>query len=372
MTGWTFYNPVRVTFGVDAFDRIGSLVDGRSYVLVTYRDAPFKLLAKRVAGLAGTPLAVIDAIEPNPSLGSLKSICAELSALPELPELLIALGGGSVIDSAKFLAAAHGRWGPVIDYIENGRHRGPRALPILAIPTTSGTGSDVTSWATLWDPEKDRKLSLARTDLYPEAAVVDPRLLAGLPLPITISSGLDALSHALESIWNVHANPVTRSFAIPAARDIMAGLERLKGDLDDLDARSRTALGSLQAGLAFSNTRTALAHNISYPITLRNGVAHGLACSFCLPEVMTAALGVEPACDAAIGRIFGDVASAPARLRAFLDTMGVASNPGDYGLSTNEWRQIVSDAFAGPRGRNFIGSIERFPVNAPLRAVSVS
>ncbi len=368
MTGWTFHNPVNVTFGIDAFDGIGRLANGRSYVLVTYPGSLFERLAERVAALAGTPLAVIDAIEPNPSLASLNSICAQLGALPQPPELLIALGGGSVIDSAKFLAAGHGQWQPVLDYIENGRSIGCAALPILAIPTTSGTGSEVTSWATVWDPERDRKLSLASADLYPETVVVDPRLVVGLPWQITLSSGLDALSHALESLWNVNANPVTRGFAIPAARDIMDALVRLHDDLDDLDARSQAAFGSLQAGLAFSNTKTALAHNISYPISLRHGVAHGIACSFCLPDVMAAALGTDPVCDAAIGQIFGDIASAPARLRAFLDTMGIAGDPADYGIGPGEWREIVTDAFAGPRGRNFIGSIDRFPFGSPVLA----
>ena len=368
MNCWSFGNPVRITFGVDALNEIGTLIAGRRYLLVTHPDAPFKTLVARVARLAGAPLAIIDDIEPNPSLTMLQGICAAVQALPEPPQVLVALGGGSVIDSAKFLAAGHGQWAPVLRYLETGETDLPRALPVIAIPTTAGTGSEVTRWATIWDPARQRKLSLARDDLYPEAALVDPRLTASLPWPASLAGGLDALSHALESIWSRHANPLTRDLAIIAARGTMHGLERLFSGQDDLDIRGALALGALRAGLAFSNTQTALAHNISYALTLEYGVPHGIACSFCLPEVMQAALGVDPECDAALAQIFGDLAQAPALLGSFLNALGVARHPGDYGLSQTQWARIVTDAFAGPRGRNFIGSLTHFPLSIPSAA----
>jgi alcohol dehydrogenase len=363
MTSWTYGNPVRVTFGVDALNEIGTKLAGRSYLLVTHPDAPFKSPSGRIAQLAGPPLAIIDGIEPNPSLAMLRGICAQVQAMPARPQILVALGGGSVIDTTKFLAAGHGQWAPVLRYMETGIADGQRALPIIAVPTTAGTGSEVTSWATIWDPEKQRKLSLSRVDLYAEAALVDPRLTASLPWKATLATGLDALSHALESIWNRNANPMTRGLATLAASDIMSALRRLSAGDDSLDARGQLALGSLRAGLAFSNTQTALAHNISYALTLERGVVHGIACSFALPEVMQAARGADPDCDAALTDIFGDLETAPARLRSFLDALGVSPSPFDYGLSAPQWERIVADAFDGPRGRNFIGSRERFPLS---------
>ncbi|WP_213949508.1 iron-containing alcohol dehydrogenase PsrA [Luteibacter sp. dw_328] len=361
MKDWSFHNPVRVHFGVDSLDTIGRLLHGRSYALVTYAGDIFRGFAQRIAAQAGPALVTIDAIEPNPTLAMLQTVCAQMEALPTKPDVLVALGGGSVMDSAKVLATGHGRWQPVVEALNNPAADVPRAMPIIAIPTTSGTGSEVTCWATVWDPENDRKLSLSRDDLYPEAVVVDPRLVAGLPRSVTIASGLDALSHALESLWNKNASPITRSLAVQAAKEIMRGLARLNGDLHDLDARTLMALGSLRAGLAFSNTRTALAHNISYPITLRQGIAHGIACSFCLPDVMTAAIGAEPSCDSALEDLFGDLRSAPQTLRIFLDGLGVSSDSRDYGMDPAQWRDVVAEAFDGVRGRNFIGAIERFP-----------
>lgn len=361
MRGWTFHNPVRIRFGMGVLEEIAEILAGRSYVLVTYPDDFFRSLAGRIAALAGEPRLVIDGVEQNPSIAMLHRTGARLCALPRTPDVLVALGGGSVMDTAKILATGRGQVGPVIDYLDGGRDLAQPAWPVIAIPTTAGTGSEVTSWATVWDPERNRKLSLSRADLYPEAALVDPLLTMKLPKIVTIASGLDALSHALESLWNIHANPITRGLAVQAAREIMPALIRLSAAPDDAEARSRTALGALRAGLAFSNTRTALAHNISYPLTLERRLAHGIACSFCLPAVMTAALGADPACDAALAEIFGNPEDAPARLRAFLGALGVATDPAAYGVGPLQWRAIVEQGFTGPRGRNFIGAMTRFP-----------
>lgn len=116
----------------------------------------------------------------------------------------------------------------------------------------------------------------------------------------SLACGLDALSHALESNWNRNANPVTRHYARMAAGDILTALPRLKSDLDVLKACALLSRGATFAGLAFSNTMTALAHNISYPVTLQKGVVHGIACSFTLPSVMKAAIGIDADCDATI------------------------------------------------------------------------
>jgi alcohol dehydrogenase len=245
------------------------------------------------------------------------------------------------------------------------------ALPFIAIPTTAGTGSDLTRWATIWDSEASTKHSLEREDIYAEATIIDPLIMASLPWAVTLASGLDALSHALESIWNRNANPISRNLAISAASTIMQALPQLQADRHDRDARKGLALGALQAGLAFSNTRTALAHNMSYPITLAHNVPHGIACSFCLPEVLIAALGADPACDEALQAIFGNLAEAPTQLRQFLNGLEVPAKHEEFGITAAVWRSYVEDGFAGPRGRNFIGRLEDFPFEdtlLPLRA----
>ena len=369
MSHWVFHNPVRIAFGEGAFDQIGHAIGGRSFVLVTNNEPALLPWRERIAQVCGQPLLTLDSIAPNPDLATLRLLSEELRDLGRTPELFVALGGGSAIDAAKFLAAGHGQFEELVASIEAGTPLPRPALPFIAIPTTAGTGSDLTRWATVWDNAGGRKLSLERDDLFAEASFIDPLIMASLPWSVALASGLDALSHALESIWNISANPLTRDFAVRGARDVMAALPLLHADRNDADARARLARGAMRASLAFSNTRTALAHNLSYPITLQHGVPHGIACSFSLPEVMAAVIGVDPECDAALGEIMGPLVDAPMRLRAFLDSLGVPASAQALKITPDAWVVMVDQAFAGPRGRNFIGSRERFSL-VPISAVN--
>jgi len=266
------------------------------------------------------------------------------------------------------LAAADGDFETVRPHLEAGTDGNELGrTPIIAIPTTAGTGSEVTSWATVWNTVAMKKYSLARETLYPETALVDPLLMLDLPRAITISTGLDALSHALESIWNVNANPVSSSLAEVAARGVIEVLPLLADDLRNKPLRTRLARASLFAGLAFSNTRTALAHSLSYHLTLHHGVPHGIACSFSLPMVMRAVAGCDDACDASLRRIFGnDLVAGAARLESFLEKLGISTDATAYGVAAGDWSRLVDDALKGDRGRNFIGRREaRLGESAP-------
>ena len=358
---WSFSNPVKVTFGADSLAHLPSLLKGRSYGLVTYGDAPFVALSERIASMAGPSLLLIDFVEPNPDFRHFDEICRRFAQAAEAPEVIVALGGGSALDAAKVLAVAGGDFAPVRRHLETGEgaeHLAAR--PLIAIPTTAGTGSEVTCWATVWHAEAGKKYSLSRPDLYAEQALVDPTLMLSLPRGLTISTGLDALSHALESIWNRNANPVSRSLAVSAARELLATLPALADRLDDLALRERAARAALLAGLAFSNTKTALAHSLSYPITLHHGLPHGIACSFSLPMVMRSVVGVDEACDDALGRIFGpDLVAGADRLAESLAGLGVSPHAADHGVALAELRGLVEDALLGERGRNFIGPRDR-------------
>jgi alcohol dehydrogenase len=276
--------------------------------------------------------------------------------------VIVALGGGSAIDSAKVFAAAAGDFGSVVRYLETGE--GGDALgtvPVIAIPTTAGTGSEVTSWATVWNVGKGRKFSLARASLYPEVALVDPSLMLGKPRELTRATGLDALSHALESIWNVNANPVSARHAVAAARALLRDLPPLLDDLGNEGLRSSVAEASLSAGLAFSSTKTAIAHNLSYPVTLNWGVQHGVACSFTLPSILASVDGIGGFREAALNEILGkSLARGAVDLAEFLRRVGVAVGWEDHGIPSEAIGGIVDQAFAGERGRNFVGTKVRF------------
>ena len=360
---WSYHNPVSIHFGAGEFDRVSSLVDGRPYAIVTYGDTYFSKLCEKLAAKVGTPMLTINDVTPNPDFNFLSDACDSLRVHDQLPEVIVALGGGSVLDAAKVAAVGEGGFDAVRQHLETNGSSATlpsQAIPIIAVPTTHGTGSEVTSWATVWDTSNAKKFSLARYDLYPTDAVIDPELMRELPLDQTISTGLDALSHALESIWNINANPISANFSVRAATLVLDHLAPLSRNLDDIGLRSHLAEASTLAGMAFSNTRTALAHSLSYPVTLHHGVPHGIACSFTLADVMRSAIGVSPDCDNYLRQVFGDDLDAGAdRLNQFLSQFGVSDDPASFGVDPGAWRSWVDDAIDGARGKNFIGPRDR-------------
>ena len=364
---WSYRNPVDVQFGHGSFSKLGSLLNGRPYVLVTYGEAYFRSLASALEKSAGKPLLVVEDIAPNPDIALLEGQVARFTALDATP-VIVALGGGSVIDSAKVFAAARGDFAAMDAFLK--KRAGAETLspwPLIAVPTTAGTGSEVTCWGTVWDNAAGSKYSLAHPGLYPEVALVDPDLMAGKPRELTIQTGLDALSHSLESLWNRNSNPVSAAHAVAAARGVLSTLPALAGDLRNPQLRERMARAATLAGFAFSNTKTAIAHSLSYPITLKHGVPHGIACSFSLPMIIRSVAGQGGICEEGLRSIFGtDAAGAAERLETTLDKLGVSTDFRAYGIDDAEWRALIDTAFEGERGQNFIGSREELVAVAGL------
>lgn len=327
---------------------------------MTYEEPYFFSLSEDLERMVGRPVLTITDIAPNPDIAVLREQTARFASLRPAPEVIVALGGGSVIDSAKVFAAARGDFEAVEACLAGAADAGLiRPWPLIAIPTTAGTGSEVTSWATVWDHAKGRKYSLAHPELYPRHALIDPGLMVGKPRDLTIQTGLDALSHALESLWNRNANPVSMAYAVAAARQIVGTLPELAGDLGNPSLRERMARAATLAGLAFSNTKTAIAHSLSYPITLRRGIPHGIACSFSLPMIVRSVANCGGSCEEGLRLIFGtDAMGAADRLEQMLHELGIATRYADYGIGEVEWRELLLDAFDGERGRNFIGTPE--------------
>jgi phosphonate metabolism-associated iron-containing alcohol dehydrogenase len=360
---WTYYNPVQVHAGVGALEILPRVLGDRRAILLCFPQARSFGLIDRLQQMLGDRLAAVETdILPNPDVAWLAPMYERLWREHPEVDCVIALGGGSVIDCAKVMLSRTdtGRFDQLLSWMDGSlepnvanRHR-----RLVAIPTTAGTGSEVTPWATVWDQAQGRKLSLQMPWTWPEVAIIDAQLMTSLPTDATVASALDALSHALESLWNVHRNPVSAAFAVAAARSIVQTLPALLELPNELALRDRLATAALQAGLAFSNTRTALAHSLSYDITLEHGTAHGIACSFSLPKILALAAGRDAELDAQLCAIFGapDVAAAASALDCFLQSVGVSTDPAQYGIPPQEWDQRVQKALAGARGRNFITS----------------
>lgn len=358
-----YFNPVQSVFGAGALASLPALLQGRRAALVTFPEAQGLGLLARLQETLGDALAcVIDQVQPNPDVAELGATWERFWREQATTEVIVAVGGGSAIDTAKALMVGtdSGCFADLVAGLAGEQPFAPsRFKTLIAVPTTAGTGSEVTPWATIWDRARQKKYSLHLRETWPAQAIVDPELMLSLPASVTLQSGLDALSHALEAIWNVNANAVSDTFAVAAVRDILDTLPRLMRDLGSLALRERMALAALKAGMAFSNTKTALAHSISYEMTLRYGLPHGIACSFSLPMVLKSAIGRRADRDAVLAQALPvPLHQAPQHLSAFIEGLGVKTRFADYGVSDDEASAMVRHAQQGVRGRNFIGSLE--------------
>ncbi len=206
-------------------------------------------------------------------------------------DVIAAIGGGSVIDTAKAAAILLGNGGDPLDYLEvigAGQRITQPAVPCVAVPTTAGTGAEVTANAVLADPANRIKASLRSPLMIPRVALVDPQLTVSCPAPVTAASGLDALTQCLEPFVSVRANPVTDGLAREGLRRAAAGLRPAYADGADLAARTDMALCSLLGGLALANAKLGAVHGLAGVIGGTADVPHGFACAAVLPAVVEA------------------------------------------------------------------------------------
>ena len=195
---------------------------------------------------------------------------------------VIAIGGGSTMDLAKVVMAYLSLEKSNIYDLISFRKKYPKRISSIFLPTTHGTASEVTMWGTLWNLEERKKYSISHPNLYPTIAILDGKLTRTLPLDLSITTIMDALSHSFESIWNKNKNPTSIEYAIEAISLILKNSEALKQNPLDLVIRKKLLIAANKAGLAFSNTKTAAAHSISYPLTAYFNIPHGIASSLTL------------------------------------------------------------------------------------------
>jgi alcohol dehydrogenase class IV len=204
-------------------------------------------------------------------------------------KLVIGIGGGSVIDSAKAIAGLATNSGAILDYLEvigKGKQLSVPGLPCVAIPTTSGTGAEVTRNSVLASPEHKVKVSLRSPYLLPGLAIVDPKLTLDLPPSVTASTGLDALTQVIEPYVSIRANPVTDGFCIEGMRRAGRSLQRAFEQGQDLQAREDMALASLFGGLSLANAGLGAVHGFAAPIGGMFHAPHGAVCAALLTRVM--------------------------------------------------------------------------------------
>lgn len=281
-----FHNPVNIQIG--AISDYLLAVEGKKTLLVTTNGAVGRGLLEKL-GMQSLPenFCLWSNVTPNPTITQIEA--ARRSFTDEKIERVLAIGGGSVLDTGKALAVLLANPDSVLleSILKNssGGYSG-ETLPLIAVPTTAGTGSEVTPFATIWDDVAKQKKSLFGMPVFPQQAVIDSTLLPTYGDEALIYPALDSISHALESLWNRNRNQFSEIYAARSLEIANQVLPRLKdGQIDDA-VKEQLHTAAVMSGVAISVTRTAIAHSISYPLTSHFGVPHGLACSFTLPRLI--------------------------------------------------------------------------------------
>jgi alcohol dehydrogenase len=203
------------------------------------------------------------------------------------PDVIVGLGGGSAIDCGKAISGLSGKKnGSVAEYLEGKKEIDTPGIPYIAIPTTAGTGAEVTPNAVLINKEKGTKTSLRSKYLYPQIALIDPELTITLPPKITAYSGMDALSQSIEAYVSLGASVITDAIAVKSVELIMKNILTAYRNGENVSSREGMSYGALLSGIALSNARLGLVHAIAHPLGAVHNIPHGLLCGLLLPYVM--------------------------------------------------------------------------------------
>ncbi|MCU0226951.1 MAG: iron-containing alcohol dehydrogenase [Bryobacterales bacterium] len=296
-----FASATRIVFGEGCAQQAVEIARtfGARILLVCGRDPRRAGFLVDALGQSGVAVALCS-VHGEPTIEFVRQAVAEHAAFQ--PRAVVAIGGGSVLDAGKAISALLANAGDVLRYLEvigEGQALPNPALPVVAIPTTAGTGSEVTRNAVLGSAEHGVKASLRSPGMLPAVALVDPRLTLDLPAPLTASTGLDALTQVLEPYVCARANPLTDLYCEEGMRQVARWLRKAVTDGQDLPARTGMALASLLGGLALANAGLGVVHAFAAPVGGAFPAPHGAVCAAILPHGLRANLEALRRSDAA-------------------------------------------------------------------------
>jgi alcohol dehydrogenase len=349
-----FHVPTTIYFGSGQIAQVKEIAEkelgAKKHFLVTDKGIRESGIADKVFA-AFPDISVFDGVEQNPKHLTVNKAGELVRAVN--PELVIGLGGGSSLDAAKAVALLATNPGRIEDFEGKHMYRIP-PLPVLAIPTTCGTGSEVTWVTVVTHTERKFKMSIKGPHLFPSAALVDPDLLVTLPPSLVGSTGLDALTHAIEAYTAKPATPITDMFALRALQYIFFSLEdahkNIKGNKR---AREEIMMGSLLAGMAFGNSDVGAVHCISEAVGSLYDTPHGVANALFLPYVMEFNIPVSARRYADVARLAGvdeknDQTAARKLIQRIKDMSRQLKIPSirEVGLSEAQFLEIAQKSFA--------------------------
>lgn len=338
----TLHQPAQITFGAGCADGALTAFMGDKFRRVLLLTSPSVIgHANQLATAAratGATVEIISNLPPEPTSGFCEKLRVRASGFA--PDLVLAVGGGSVLDVAKLVAALHRRGESVSKFYGIGVLT-ERTTALVCVPTTAGTGSEVSPNALLLDDASASKKAVISPALVPDAAIIDPALMLSLPPALTATVGIDALTHCLEAYANLSAHPTIDLYALEGVRLIGQHLRQAVAHGDDLAARSAVALGSLYGGLCLGPVNTAGVHALAYPLGGEFHFAHGLSIALLLAPVVRFNCSAMPARHAALARALGAThgdeaalaAQLPDLLESLIDDCGVTRGLRAHGIA---------------------------------------
>jgi alcohol dehydrogenase class IV len=342
-----WHAPTRVVFGTGELSRLPAVIEevagaGARVFLVTGRRSLQASGARErvVAALGRGRVTLFDEVPPFPPPETVDQAAAGCRAARA--DVVVAVGGGSAMDVAKLAALLARHEGRARQFAERQRAWERAGLPVIAVPTTSGSSSEVTPFAALWDVATRRSFHVATPHLFPSVAVVDPELALGMPRLLAAATGVDAFTSAFESYWSREASPLTDALNLEVIRLYAGHLERSCADADP-GARAACALGATASGLAYSQSRPNVCHAVSTPLTLFWGAAHGQAVGITLPAFLRfAAPAVAPKLPA-LWQALGvtDLDDAVRRLTELLERCGLQTRLRGLGVGEGDVDTLV-------------------------------
>jgi alcohol dehydrogenase len=296
--------------------------------------------------------AVCDRVKPDSGSALIDETAAELKRSGS--DVVIGLGGGSSLDTAKAVAALATNPGSALDYLGLHKVRN-RPMPVIAIPTTAGTGSEVTLWSVFTDDTRSIKVAIGGVMMYPAVALCDPELTLGLPPMLTAATGMDALAHAIECYTNNACQPISGALALRASELIGRHLRSAVLNGRNRESRYGMMLAATMAGIAMNPTRLGLAHALAMPLGSWNlHIPPGIVLAITLPAVMEFNYTAEADRFADVARALGEpvdsvsrieaAARSVAAVRRLARDIGIPSGLGDYGLREEHVRPVVDEA----------------------------
>jgi alcohol dehydrogenase len=351
--------PTRIEFGDGRSEEAGTIARTlgakTAALVVTDRGVADAGLVDPVErSLAAAGLGVERFAEVTPDSGTHLVMKGAEVAKSVKADVVFGIGGGSAMDTAKAIAAMATNAGHITDYV--GLDRVPRpALPSVCVPTTAGTGSEVSVWCVMTDDDTGLKVSVGGTGIMASVALCDPALTRGLPPSVTAATGMDALGHAVECFVNRACQPVSGALAIQAVAEIGASLRTAVRDGADAAARYRMMTGALLAGIAMNPTRLGLAHALAMPLgSWQIKIPHGTIIAVTLPVVSAFNHGAAPGRFAAVARALGEnvtgLSEAAAAERAvealqrMKEDVGIPRGLSDCGMREEWVDQVVDEA----------------------------